>query len=119
MELREYTLGSMNVAEVQSPEIIISTAEEGIDWVGNLYFEGFGGVIFHQHHLSPSFFELRNGMAGEILQKFSTYDIRLVIVGKWKDFTSKALQDFIRESNRGKQVNFLESVEDALSRLAE
>lgn len=57
-------------------------------------------------------------MAGEILQKFSTYRVRLAIIGDFSTITSKSLRDFIYESNQGKQVNFVASLNDALNVLA-
>ncbi|WP_091099127.1 DUF4180 domain-containing protein [Paenimyroides marinum] len=54
---------------------------------------------------------------GDILQKFSTYRIRLAIVGDFSKFMSKSLKDFIYESTNGKQINFVTSVEDALKYL--
>lgn len=45
--------------------------------------------------------------------------MRLVIVGDFWNLKSKSWRDFIRESNRGKSVNFLSSVEEAISSLIE
>jgi hypothetical protein len=56
-------------------------------------------------------------MAGEILQKFTNYRMRLAIVGDFSIFSSKSLQDFIYESNKGKQINFSDSVGNALKAL--
>lgn len=53
-------------------------------------------------------------MAGEILQKFSNYRVRLAIVGDFSKYTRKSIKDFIYESNNGKQVNFVPSIPDAL-----
>ena len=57
-------------------------------------------------------------LAGEILQKFSNYRIRLVIVGDWSKYTSRSLKAFICESNRGKTVNFSSSPTEALKLLS-
>jgi uncharacterized protein YdaL len=64
------------------------------------------------------FFDLKNGLAGKILQKFSTYRIRLAIIGDFSVYTSKSLSDFIYESNKGRQIAFVVSVEEALNRLS-
>ncbi len=57
-------------------------------------------------------------MAGELLQKFSNYRVRLVIVGDFSGYTKKSIKDFIFESNNGKQINFLASTTEALERLS-
>ncbi|MDD4645730.1 MAG: DUF4180 domain-containing protein [Bacteroidales bacterium] len=46
-----------------------------------LYYHGFDRMIIHEKNITPEFFDLKNRMAGEILQKFSNYRIRLAIVG--------------------------------------
>lgn len=102
------------MAEVVSDSVVISTSSNGLDLLGNVYYQGFDGMILHAGNITPAFFDLRNGMAGEVLQKFSNYRMKLAIVGDWSGHESKALQDFIRESNQGKQVNFRASTEEAL-----
>ena len=104
------------IAEVRSDAILVSSAEDGLDLLGTLYFQGFDYIILHARNIHPDFFELKNGMAGEILQKFSNYRMRLAIVGDFAAVESKSLRDLIRESNRGKSVNFVVSLEEVLQK---
>lgn len=67
--------------------------------------------------VSEEFFDLKTGLAGEILQKFTNYGVRVAFVGDFSGYQSKSLRDFIRESNQRKQVMFLEDKEAALSAL--
>jgi hypothetical protein len=39
-----------------------------------------GGLVLDEKDLSPDFFDLRTGFAGEVLQKFTNYRARLAIV---------------------------------------
>ena len=39
-----------------------------------------GGLLLDETQLSPEFFDLRTGLAGEVLQKFTNYRARLAIV---------------------------------------
>jgi hypothetical protein len=39
-----------------------------------------GGLILDEQQLGPDFFDLRTGLAGEVLQKFTNYRVRLAIV---------------------------------------
>jgi hypothetical protein len=64
--------------------------------------------------LPPSFYDLKTGFAGELLQKISNYSKRLAITGDFSQIKSGALRDFIYESNNWKQVIFVNTVEDAL-----
>jgi hypothetical protein len=76
-------------------------------------------VLLPVDRLSPSFFELRTGLAGAIAQKFVTYGMRLAIIGVISPVAleSPALRAFINESNRGESIWFLRHIEDLEKRL--
>lgn len=111
-------IGSTGIAAVVTGGVIINNAEDGVDLIGNAYYQGFDKILLGKESLSSDFFDLKTGMAGEILQKFSNYRVRLAIIGDFSEYNSKSLQDFIRESNTGKLVNFLSSKEEAIDRLS-
>jgi hypothetical protein len=69
--------------------------------------------------LEEAFFDLRTGIAGDILQKASNYRIRLAIVADFTKYVSKSLQDFMYESNQANQVLFVVATETAVDRLAQ
>lgn len=89
----------------------IGSGGDFLDLVANLDFDT---LILHRDDFDESFFNLSTGVAGDILQKASNYRIRLAIVGDFSKLDSKALADFVYESNRVKQIIFVESVEKAL-----
>jgi hypothetical protein len=116
MEIEEHNIDQIKIAEVISDELVIRRIEDGVDLLGNLYYSGFDRIILHKDNITPDFFDLKTGIAGEILQKFSTYRVRLAIVGDFSEYTSKSFQDFMYESNNGKHINFLSSLKEALER---
>ncbi|WP_187263861.1 DUF4180 domain-containing protein [Pontibacter beigongshangensis] len=118
MKIESHTINDTKIAEVISEETIINNTEDGIDLLGNLYYQGFDSMVLHEKNITPAFFDLKTGMAGEILQKFSTYRMRLAIVGDLSKFKSKSLGDFMYESNKGKQVSFVTSFSEALDSLS-
>lgn len=118
MTIQSHKTPHTEIAEVISDKIIIQNTEDALDLMGNLYYQGFDRMILHEVNITPDFFDLKNRMAGEILQKFSNYRVRLAIVGDFSKFTGKSLNDFIFESNQGKQVNFVASVGEALASLS-
>lgn len=117
MKIQTHKVNNIEVAEIISDNVIIQNTEDALDLMGNIYYQGFDKVIIHQENLTTDFFDLKNKMAGEILQKFSTYRVRLAIIGDFSKFKSKSLKDFIYESNKGKHVNFVTSVNEALNSL--
>lgn len=118
MKIEAHNLNNTKIAEVISDETIISTAEDGLDLLGNLYYQGFDSIVLYENNVTPDFFDLKNGIAGEILQKFSTYRVKLAIVGDFSKYSSKSLTDFIYESNRGKHINFVNSTTEAIKILS-
>jgi hypothetical protein len=74
-------------------------------------------LVFQRYHFPEAFFELKTGLAGEILQKASNYRRRLVILGNFADLPSKSLRDFIYESNKTGQVVFAPDLDRALELL--
>lgn len=114
MNIQVHTVGKIDFAEVIAEEMVIATAEDALDLLGNLYYQGFDRMIVHEENIVPEFFDLKTGMAGEVLQKFSNYRVKLAIVGDFSKYASKSLQDFIFESNKQRQVCFVRSVEEGM-----
>ena len=119
MEIKTHNLNDTKIAEVISEVKIINKIEDGLDLLGNLYYQGFDKIILHEKNITPDFFNLKSGIAGEILQKFSTYRVRLAIVGDFSKYTSKSLNDFIFESNKGRHINFVPSITEAIKILSD
>jgi hypothetical protein len=118
MTIEIHNINNNKIAELVSDNIIINNTSDGLDLLGNLYYQGFDRIIIYEKNITPAFFDLKTGIAGEILQKFSNFRVRLAIVGDFSKFSSKSLADFIFESNKGKHVNFVESIEDAVKMLS-
>jgi hypothetical protein len=118
MNIQVHQHNKTAIAEVTSDRILIHTPDDGLQLMVDLYYQGYGEMILHARNITPEFFDLKTGIAGEILQKFTTYRVRLAIVGDFTRYESKSLRDFIFESNKGRQVNFVPSVEEALARLS-
>ena len=118
MKISIHKENNSNIAYLDGNEIIIHEVQDGVDLVGNLYFEGIHKVILFENQITPDFFELRSGIAGEILQKFSTYNIKLAIVGDFDKYQSKSLNDFIFESNKRKHILFVSTFEEAIELLS-
>ena len=80
-----------------------------VELIGSLWGQEVDWVVLPTARLGETFFDLRTGLAGAVIQKFVTYRLRLAIVG---DITaelaaSAALRDFVRESNGGDRVWFV------------
>lgn len=106
------------VAIIESSQILIRTVQDALDLMAAIrYNHECNKMMIYQSSLTEDFFELRTRLAGEILQKFVNYDVKLAIVGNFDGYNSKSLKDFIYECNKGKQVFFFEEKQDALQAL--
>jgi Domain of unknown function (DUF4180) len=114
MNIIPHLKNQLKIAEIQSSELIINSADDALNLLGDLYYQGYDKIVMYEHQVTSDFFELKNGMAGEILQKFSNYRMQLSIIGDFEKYDSKSLNDFIYESNKGKHVNFVDSLTKAL-----
>ena len=66
-------------------------------------------VLIPAARFGPDFFQLKTRLAGEFLQKYVTYRLRLTITGDFAELAanSDSLPLLIHESNRGEDVWFL------------
>ncbi len=118
MNIYAHKINDTHIAEISSSDLVIQTKEDGLDVLGNLYYQGFDSIILYEKNITPAFFDLKTGIAGEILQKFSTYRVRLAIVGTFSAYHSKSIRDFMVESNRVGHIHFVATLSVALYNLS-
>lgn len=94
---------------VISDEVLIRTEQDALDLIGETDFQP---LILHDYNFDQGFFDLSTRKLGDVLQKFTTYRVRLAIIGDFSKYSSEVLPDFIRESNRRKEYIFVASLED-------
>ena len=99
----------------------ISTPDDAADLVGTAWSHQAGLVAVPVERLDPKFFRLKSGIAGEITQKLVNYRLRLAVVGDISTKVSKSapLRDFVRESNRGDHVWFVDDESELDRKLAD
>ena len=103
---------------VRSDEAVIVDAQSALDLLMDAgYQAGTKNIAVAKELVAEDFFILGTGLAGEILQKYVDYGGRIAFYGGYSCYTSKPLRDFIFESNRGKDVFFVETEAQAIDRL--
>ncbi|MDE6357192.1 MAG: DUF4180 domain-containing protein, partial [Eubacteriales bacterium] len=76
-------------------------------------------ICLSKNLIIEDFFDLKTGLAGEILQKFITYKFKIAIYGDFSQYTSKALKDFIKECNKGNDIFFLDTLDNSINALTQ
>ena len=95
MEIEINEINGIKIALLKSENIVIKETQNALDLMAEANYRGSGEIIVHEKNIAPAFFDLKSGLAGEILQKFSTYNVKLAIVGDFSKYSSKSLQNFI------------------------
>ena len=105
-------------ALAESDNTIITDAQSALDLLMSAKYDvGTKNIAISKQLITEDFFILSTGLAGEILQKFVNYGGRIAIYGDYSHYTSKPLRDFIYESNKGKDVFFVSSLDEAVEKL--
>lgn len=115
MKIECHTINGIKAAEIISDEIILKSTESGLQLLGDLYYQGFDRILIYEKNITPEFFDLKTKIAGDILQKFAQYRMGITIIGNFSKYNSSRLNEFIFESNKGKSINFADSLEKAIS----
>ncbi len=99
----------------RSSETFIHTQQDFLDLLAVGIENGTSLLVLRDSNLDPAFYDLKTGLAGEILQKVADYAVRLAIVGPIEGLGSKRFQELARECNSGTSVRFAPSKNDALA----
>jgi len=115
-----FEAGGQRVLAFDAEGAPLSTAGDVSDFISAAWEHKADVVVLPVGRIDPSFFSLRSGLAGEAIQKFVNYRIRLVVLGDIAEqmAASDALRDFVYESNRGRHVWFLRDLDAVKARLA-
>ena len=120
MALTKLEKNSVICALVSSDTTVITNSQTALDLLMSAKYDvGTKNIIIPKNLISEDFFILSTGLAGEILQKFVNYGGRIAIYGDYSHYTSKPLKDFIYESNKGKDVFFVATQDDAIDKLTQ
>lgn len=119
MHLETITRQNQTIALVRSTDLVITDAQSALDLLMSAkYTAGTKNIAIDKKLVCEDFFILSTGLAGEILQKYVNYGGRIATYGDYSRYTSKPLHDFIYESNKGHDVFFVATEEEAIEKLA-
>ncbi len=73
MKININQFNGVKLAEIESEKIVIKSTQDALDLMANCDYNDSKKIIIRKENIVPDFFDLKNGIAGEILQKFSNY----------------------------------------------
>ncbi len=119
MDFRVETANGHAIVVLPGDSVQLTDEQSALDLIGSVnYLYQSNRIVAPKEAIADSFFELRTGVAGAILQKFINYDAKLAIVGDFSNVASRALRDFIYECNNGRDIFFVATEEEALKKLS-
>lgn len=118
MNIEKITQNGKAVAVITNNEPVITDVQSALDLIMTAKYEtGTNLLAVDKNAVTEVFFILSRGLAGEVLQKFINYQAKIAIFGDYSKYTSKPLKDFIYESNKGEDIFFVATKEEAIERL--
>jgi hypothetical protein len=116
---RTYELHGERIFECAAEGVQLRSDRDAIDLISAASEHRARFIVIPAERLDENFFRLKTGVAGAMFQKFVTYQFRVAILGDISELLkeSSALNDFVRECNRGTQFWFLASRDQLEQRL--
>lgn len=115
MNIKVINRDNENIAVISIDDVIINNGEDALNLMVMVRYDyGCDKMIIYKKNLTEDFFELKNGIAGEIMQKHINYEMALAIVGEFEQYNSISLKSLIYESNKGNKIIFKSTEKEAL-----
>jgi len=89
--------------------LVLHSTNDALDVLSS----GLSGCIFTPEDLHPNFFDLSNRIAGDVFQKFVSYDFRVAFVVPTNHAYGDRVTELMREHRNHSCVRFFSSIEDA------
>jgi hypothetical protein len=114
-------LNGTRIAQLDVDGPLLASENNALDIIGEAFGTDCDLIAIPVSRLAPGFLDLKTRLLGGVIQKFTNYGIRVAFIGdiSAEIAVSKALHDFVYESNRTGHVLFaadLPTLEDLLKR---
>ena len=118
MKIESVIHNDIIIAVVSSDTVIMKDVQDALEFVMSVQYEtNAERIVLNQEAFADDFYHLKTGLAGEILQKFVNYHIKIAIYGDFRQYMSQSFHDFVYESNHGKNFFFLSTKEEEIYQL--
>jgi uncharacterized protein DUF4180 len=114
MELTLVDENGVNIVEGQPGQAFMSSVQDVDRLIETCLSEGAYTALLYAANLTPAFFDLSSGEAGEILQKLRNYRIRLAVVCPPGSVTfSSRFGEMLADERRGTHFGVFETRQEA------
>ncbi|WP_129688374.1 DUF4180 domain-containing protein [Gottfriedia acidiceleris] len=119
MNIKTTEVNEKIITIANADSVILMDEQSALDLIMTISYDHKSNrIALNKEAISEDFFNLSTKLAGAVLQKFVNYNIKFAIIGDFSRYTSKALNDFIYECNKGNNVFFVSSEQEAIDSLS-
>lgn len=91
----------------------VSTENDALDLIALCWEHEANSLMIHYAALSEDFFELKTKVAGNIIQKFINYSIKVATIVPQETIQKGRFKEMTMETNKGNHFRLYESKEEA------
>lgn len=91
----------------------LTSEQDALDLVGACAEHETDRLLLQEGSLSPDFYDLRSGLAGSVMLKFSNYRIRAAAVVPAEIASAGRFGEMVSETNRGSQFRIYATLTEA------
>ncbi|MEN4013592.1 MAG: DUF4180 domain-containing protein [Chloroflexota bacterium] len=118
METQPIRIGETVIVETVPGSGFMQSEADALDLVAACSEHGAERLLLHAENLSDAFFDLKSGLAGAALLKFSNYWLRVAAVIPAGRIGHGRFAEFAAETNTGRQFRIFNQRQAALDWLA-
>ena len=107
------------IVDCQEAGQFLTSEQAAIDLVGYCGEMGSASILFTSDNVPAAFFNLRNGLAGSILQRFAVYRMQAAMIADPVLASAGRFGEMALEANKGHQFRIFPQPQAALKWLAE
>jgi len=104
--------GTLNYVEVVGDEAFVESEKDIVALLGVCADHNADRILLNGVVLAPTFFDLRSGLAGDVLQKLVNYQVKTAAVLSQEQIRGK-FAHFVVETNRGHHFRVFFNRQDA------
>jgi PadR family transcriptional regulator AphA len=112
MKIQLFEKSEHKYIEAAPTELLLEREKDAVTLIGLCGEQSAERLLIYAGNLSESFFDLKSGLAGAILQKFVNYHMKVALVIP-SDFIQGRFRDFVLEANRGNQFRAFQEKDEA------
>jgi len=99
--------------ECDSAETPLSSEQDAIDLIAACWENDTSLVMLHSEVLAEDFFKLKTGLAGQVLQKFMNYHIKVAVIITDEQKIKGKFKELLAESNKRNDFRVFSNIEEA------